>query len=421
MRFMKKIVVLNAYGQKNIGDEAIQYSAFSIISSVLESKKSSAKVTVLCEDPVTFPNYRFSSLKIDPIIMPYGYSLRSLTQYFKSLQKIIITFRIFLFSILYIILGFISPIFLPQTGFYSYLRKIYEADNVMGIGGGYLISKSPLKDLFGLSLTLLPLFVAKIYKKDIVHLPISFGPFASSFHEYVCFLALKNTTVFTREKISYDLLNKYDRQAATTIQMLPDLALLLKNPEHTVKKDSYWVLTAREWLEEDKQKIYEATLAKLVDFIWDTYQLKSVFLVMVHNLDEDDDMKVFNRIKQQIANKQSLISYLPKNHRRAQLALSNASFSVCTRMHSAILSLTVNCPFLTIGYGHKGKGFVESIGLNEWYLDISEVNEQTLFEKFNSFFNRENVVNLKSKIKTIKNSLDSEEASLKNYLSTYLK
>ena len=56
--------------------------------------------------------------------------------------------------------------------------------------------------------------------------------------------------------------------------------------------------------------------------------------------------------------------------------------SICTRMHSAILSTTVYTPFIAIAYEHKTVGFMESLHLKDWVIDIHDFSYNELQSKF---------------------------------------
>lgn len=416
---MKNIIILNVYGLKNIGDEAIQISAFFFLEAALKASRESARIHVYCEDAPHFPTYSFPHLTISPHYSPYGYVLQK--NHTSSLSKFFLFGWVCATSLFFALLGLISHRLLPQTGFYSYVRHIATSDKVIGIGGGYLISKSSLKDFFGLGLTLLPILIAKIYHRDLLHLPISFGPFALPLHRTLAYFSLKNTTVFCRETISLSLLCKCDYAKSINTFLFPDLALFLPPPAKSFSHHkNTWILTAREWLAPKKQARYEAALVTLINTLWKKFGLTASFMVMVHNPIEDDDTKVYARLVSRIAVKQSLTLIYPKNHQDAQSLLARASFVVATRMHSSILALTVNTPFLTIGYGHKSLGIIQSLNLRDWYIDIASVNKTNLVSLTESFIKPNNLALLRQKLKVTQSQLLKQKPLLMEKLNIFL-
>lgn len=64
---------------------------------------------------------------------------------------------------------------------------------------------------------------------------------------------------------------------------------------------------------------------------------------------------------------------------------SNFYFFVGTRFHSIIFSLTSNVPSIAIGYGgNKAKGIMGDFNLNEYVVQIHEINAQQLKAMFDS-------------------------------------
>lgn len=52
-----------------------------------------------------------------------------------------------------------------------------------------------------------------------------------------------------------------------------------------------------------------------------------------------------------------------------------------TRLHSNIFALTAGTPAVMLQYQYKTRGVVEMMGLEDWVIDINEVNESNLSEK----------------------------------------
>lgn len=52
------------------------------------------------------------------------------------------------------------------------------------------------------------------------------------------------------------------------------------------------------------------------------------------------------------------------------------------RYHSNIFSVKMGTPFVSVSYEQKMKGFMQSVGLEQYCVDLSDINEQLLEEKF---------------------------------------
>jgi colanic acid/amylovoran biosynthesis protein len=384
---MKKVTIINAYGDKNIGDATILNVAVDLIK---QAYKKDFSISVLCESESSIQNSLGTEKNIKAFQLPYGYAIRSTARKLTSSKKIFRFINIFLLTTIIITINILFKTRLTNSGFYSYISAIKDADIVIGMGGGYFIAQST-KDYFGLLLTLLPVYVAKIYKKKIIFLPISFGPFSDKYQEKITYQALTNTTVIARDKITLNILKKLDQNGRIKLSYAPDLALFFnirKNNIHSKLSSSYITLTAREWfLDQNKQQAFETALTKFIENVWSKYQLKTQFIPMAKSEIEDNDVNLADRISSKLKNKKILYIVKPNGIIHVQNILKNARIAVCTRMHSAILSATVSTPFIAIGYGHKTLGLVRNLGLTKWYVDINNVsynNLTALFDKLMS-------------------------------------
>jgi polysaccharide pyruvyl transferase WcaK-like protein len=397
---MKHITILNAYGDKNIGDAAILHMAISLLNEAYDQK---CKIAVLCENTASFSKFIQADKNSISYQLPYGYAISGKQKRVSSLTKIKRFVEIFFKSYGYVFLHKVLYLPLPQDGFYSYLSQIADADLIVGMGGGYLTTNHKYKDYFGLGLTLLPIHIAKLYGHKQVLLPMSFGPFASDTHKELAYHVIKDTTIISRDTITLEALQTIDNEKQLKTYYAPDLALFFKTkeitPEQKMKSD-YIVLTAREWFaDKKKQEQYEDVLLQLVDTVWEKFHLKTVFIPMARNEIEDDDNRVAWRLQEKVADKNSFIKVTPRSLSEVQEILGNAKVAICTRMHSAILSTTVRTPFIAIGYGHKTLGFVKTFDIAKWHVDINEITFPTLYKKFISLSKEDNYLSFIAKVK----------------------
>ena len=225
---MKKITILNAYGDKNIGDAAILHMAISLIN---EANNKQCHIAVLCEDNSSFSNFIQPGPNSTPYQLPYGYAINGKKKRVGTTTKVTRFIEIFVKSYGFILMNKLFNKPLPKDGFYTYIYQITNADLIVGMGGGYLTTNDKYKDYFGLGLTLLPIHIAKLYKKKQVLLPMSFGPFASYSQKKLTYKALSGTVVISRDHITLNELKKIDKKRRLATYYSPDLALFFKIKE----------------------------------------------------------------------------------------------------------------------------------------------------------------------------------------------
>lgn len=374
---MKKILVTNLYGKKNIGDIAIREQGISLLQAVYPK----AKYYLLCESIKNFPLNVNSKLDYEVAFAPYGYAIRSKSKQPRSLITKALRFsHILSFSSIFALLGKVSSTLLPKKGFFKYLYLIYNSDLVVAMGGGYFITAHPVKDFFGIMLNVLPVYIAKLYGKKVLILPSSFGPFGSRIHESLVGNAIRNTTFLAREKISYNLAKKYTKET----YLVSDLALLTyENKYRAQSRKEYYALTLREVLSGTKisQEEFENCIVGFIQQYYKLYGEKCIFIPMASNSIEENDLLVADRLDKRISDKKIFSILYPKSVRDVKDTLKYAQFALCNRLHSAILSATVFTPFITIAYAHKTTGFMEKMDLDEWNFVVGDVSTQKLLNK----------------------------------------
>jgi len=405
---MRKITIINAYGNKNIGDGAIQESAMNFLNELLDKKDT---IFLLSVDAYRYKKNPHFNPKIIQHQLPYGYAIQTSSKPLSYKTKIYRFTKIFTTSLYYTVLTKMNKEFLSKKAAYSYIRAIIDADIVIGMGGGYFTSRYGLSDNFGLLLTLLPVYIAKQYHKKIIFLPLTFGPFANVTHANMTHKILTNTTVFCRDKNSLQKIEKLNskKNSVKTIYT-PDLALFLDSPmkDKVENGNNYYVITAREWLGKKQQRLYEKEISKVIQKNWDEKKLKAVFIPMAYNAIEDDDRRVANRISKRLHNKDIFIIINATSSEKVQNILQKARFAICTRMHLAILSFTVEIPFITIAYSPKINNFLKDFGLSKWNINIEEFDAKSLDDKINKLTEKENYESFIDLIKTHKSHLEKQ-------------
>lgn len=399
---MKKVVITNAYGYMNLGDGAILDSAVRVVNKAV--KDSSIAIHT-----ATFFSLSRGDSSVRTYLNPYGVAIKTDDKPITDAMKIFRFTKVITISLFYSLLGKFSPKMLPH-GDYEFIKSLQEADVVLGMGGGYFRTKSIFKDYFGLLLTLLPILIAHIYNKRILYLPMSYGNFASPLQEKIVFRTIKDDSIILRDEISLKEYRKNTYKKMST-HLIPDLALFDNFKSNSNSKSQYITLTARLWMNSTQQKKYEKELALFIDYVWDKYKLKTVFIPMVWNKKEEDDKRVALRLQKILKNKTILEIKSVQTPDEVKELLANAQVAVCTRMHSAILSTIVKTPFIPIAYEHKMVGFLKHLGLAEWNINIQDLTFELLKVKFDNLVGKE-LEGFKSQLEISHKKLKKSELEL---------
>jgi len=410
---MKNIVITNFYGYENIGDAAIFEIAIKVINKAIPENNIHVH---------TATRFIASEKKLGQIktfLHPYGIAIRTKAKPISDSKKVTRFVTVIVKSVFYSLLGKISPNLLPTHGDYSYIKSLNEADLIFGIGGGYLRTKNKYKDYFGLTLTLLPLFIAHLYDKKVLYLPMSYGNFASKIQDKLAYNVIKNDAIIFRDEKSRDVFSKHTTKGLDT-HLIPDLALFDHWKENKKSKKDYMVVTARLWMKDSEQKRYEKQLALFIDYVWESYKLKTVFIPMVWNKKEEDDTRVGKRILELLQNKKIFKIISVKNPEEVKKILAGAKVSISTRMHSAILSTIVNTPFITIAYEYKTVGFLKHLGLEKWNINIEDLSFTLIKEKFDDLMNKD-YLSFKNQLTVRHLNILKKEPELVNIIKTFSK
>lgn len=95
------------------------------------------------------------------------------------------------------------------------------------------------------------------------------------------------------------------------------------------------------------------------------------------------------RVAKRLAEKMNRQTYIINNEYRAEelkaLIESCDAFIGC-RMHANIAALDSKVPVLAVSYSHKTLGIMKDIGIEEWVLDMKDVNVEKLFAEILRLF-----------------------------------
>jgi polysaccharide pyruvyl transferase WcaK-like protein len=159
------VLIPNATGPTNVGDEAILYS----LLGVLRESDANIQITVLTSDPLLCKTEQ--DLKFDASL--YEWSMARSLNFSEKLSRSIQVFTGFF--LLKFKMGFLIRNKELQ-GIINYYKK---ADLIIYVGGGSLRTIKGIKNSFILLIILMVYTFANLYKTKKIITPLSFGPFYS--------------------------------------------------------------------------------------------------------------------------------------------------------------------------------------------------------------------------------------------------
>jgi colanic acid/amylovoran biosynthesis protein len=293
------------------------------------------------------------------------------------------------------------------------LEAYFWADLVISSPGGFLYSS---KSGLGLVNSLFSLAYASFAGKPFYLLAQSIGPFHLKWqYPLIRWVLRRARVIIVRETLSIEQMQKV-RVNHPNHHILPDLAFLLATPSAPPER-----LAARMWLNEwgispetdrpllgvttvnwsaqyphfQHQAHYEQTLAETLEFFLKQFGGKVVFFPQVHGtLPGADDRVAAQRIAERLRQwgTSVVIIQSPQPYPVFKAAYGYMDLVIGTRMHSNIFAITEQVPVLAIGYQPKTLGIAKMAGIDEWVVDITQVNRETLCARLSALWAKRNEV-----------------------------
>lgn len=278
------------------------------------------------------------------------------------------------------------------------IYAILSADIVVCTPGGYFFSYGRGRALI---ITVFSMALALLADKPLYLFPQSIGPFKYKRERFLAYWVLKRArVVMAREPASLQYLREC-RIDPERCYLLPDMAFAFHQASEDVAR--VWLIeqgiypdydrpllgiTVIDWEAQypgfENQKPYEATMASTIRYFIEHYGGTVFFFPQSYGPSlAEDDRKPAQRIASQLSDlQQSIIlvnTPLPPDLLKA--LFGQMDVFIGTRMHSNIFALSMGIPVIAIGYLHKTRGIAQSIGIEDWVIEIKEINSQQLIER----------------------------------------
>lgn len=386
------ILIINAHW-KNRGDEAAIRAMIDSFKSKLPVKKIRIMFYGNMKNEMEFLNEDIELLKTFP--------------YFEVKFSFFVIFCIdFFFSL--ITLGKFA---LSKSG-KEFISAINDSDFVIHAPGGPGIGDlySGIIEFF----YLYKLFLAKIKGKRVYIYAPSMGPFSGKFKNFMRKFVLKMMDIIiVRDQISRNYLK--DQLNLDSYQTL-DSAFQNDIPQNYLEKysdidgiinilknekvigmtitDLFWhPLYADNTLLKDN--IIKSLQISIKYFVKKGYYV--LIIPQLFGRYTEHEQTLINTIKLDI--KENLF-VLPNNldSYAQQIVISNLFCVIGMRYHPNIFAAKMNIPSIAISYEHKTNGFMEELGHPDLVINVNEIDEKIIIDKFN--FLEDNYDKIKSQIKT---------------------
>lgn len=295
-------------------------------------------------------------------------------------------------------LGVVKKLFSEKV--YNTVKEFATADAIYVKGGGFIHAYGEKTAPYLMWYFLFYVRLALKLQKKVVFFPNSYGPFEGlTVKDQVKSVFNKMDLVYAREHVSAqslgDLLGK-------KIPLEMDLGFFLQKGSQSEaekvlakynlsKEDKIVGVTIRPWRfpgMKNSEELYENYIDSVVELT--KYILGKGYKVALCNQSlgpnsHEDDRNAIKDVYNKVQHPN--IIWINENLTCEVLkaVYSNFYFFVGTRFHSIIFSLTSIVPSIAIGYGgNKAKGIMGDFNLNEYVVQIHEVNTQQLINMFDS-------------------------------------
>lgn len=283
------------------------------------------------------------------------------------------------------------------------LKEFSRANGILFIPGGYFIAPHCghvhwLRHAY-------PLIIARLTKKPTALYACSIGPFIGWHNQWLASKVLNLADLIVlREKESLKTLKSLNinhpqihvtADAAFTLKasaLTPDVCQL--NTQISACKKLKIGVSIRPYdFPEDadppsKINNYHSSIAQLVDYLITQFEAH-IFFMPQCTAPGMDDRTTVNAVLSYLTCSSSQIHIINGDYSPQELKqlYSLMDVFVGVRMHANIFALSNLTPVLAIAYEPKTLGIMKMLGLEEFVIEISQVNANDLIQKLNKLIN----------------------------------
>jgi colanic acid/amylovoran biosynthesis protein len=374
-----RIALVNVWSGLNIGDGATLLAILEFLRATFPNALISCHTVYRKEDVYhrreVFPdgeNYRlFPALLPYMRLIPNQYGLSRWEFLYYLLRGVVLIAFSYLFhkKIIFMLRNLLER---------EALRDLTEADLVICIGGFFFGDIwGGLKGFIHSFTKLYPLLIAKSFRRRMLILNVSMGPFQGRLTRWLLKQVLKGVSqVFVREPKSYEhLLNA--GVGSEKIEVIPDLVFSLREAAGELKISAMndnvakIAITLRTPLETQERKKYLLIIANLIDYLIET---KNAYIFIIPHTkstpDQSDEelelQKLYNLVRRK--DRVILIPFNPSPNLVKSL-YKTMDLVISSRLHGIILSRPTPVVAIPITWKYRYRGIMEQLGLSDYCVD----------------------------------------------------
>ena len=374
----KKLIILGAYGQQNIGDEAM-------LSSILKKiDKRYFEIYVNSSDP----KYTSDQYGVDSFYTP----LR------KDFLKKIITFL---------------------------------KGDIIIYGGGTILTELRMVKISKLTPLYRTFFInllSKLLNKKVIFLGIGVEEVNSWIGRFLLRTSVNLSDVcYVRDRMSYKVLEKYN--CTKNLKLGADLVFLnkIKKVSKLKRHRKIIILPVYRIPSFDKsRKQYVETLSDYALNYSRKGYLIEFFPMSCFSKDDINDKEILRLIKREILNKngnKKTINFYegpPKNFKEFRRYLDGFDLVLSSRYHGLVMALLNNKPIINLSEFKKNNGLIEDINMKDFSMNNKNLNLKRLHMATDNIFkNYKKILDRVGKAGAYLNSLSNK--MYKDVLFNYIK
>ena len=402
---MKKIIITNAYTWYNKGDAGI---LLGIVNTLKNIYGNDLEIDVLSftpeEDRKRYCKDKCIKNVESSILNPFPFKHSKLGKLLAIIKLIV---RMIYLTIM---MNFSMKKLVEKDRSF---KLMFESDIIVVCGGGFLGGKK-----FDSLMHLFQIFANTKIGKPVIIMGTSIEPINNKIIKHYTESVLSRVNyIYARETITYKYLSTFLPKEKYTL--IPDMAFMLEDidaeskliSEFKKKYDVTFGITVRKWnfpnlnmSSEDAMEKYMNAISAVMIKLAREDNAGFVFVpqVIVAHADDTDVAKNIRERLPKEYKENFLILDNDLSPVEIKTLIGNLDYFIGTRMHSNIFATSMKVPTVAIAYEKKTNGIMETVGLQDYVVEIDKIKFEELINKIEKSINNSEILRIKLR-KTIPN------------------